>query len=185
MTIKIQEVITRDGFQMEKKFIPTETKIKLIDELSECGFSKIEITSFVSPKVVPQLSDADIVAQAIKRNKDVSYVALVANLKGAERAIDANIDEINLVMSASATHNMKNVNQLHEQSLDGFRNIMKLIKGSAIKVNGSIATSFGCPFEGSISEELILRIIDDYLEMGMNSITLADTTGMANPVQVK
>lgn len=183
--IHIQEVIPRDGFQMEKRFIPTAEKIALIDQLSACGLSKIEVTSFVSPKAVPQLSDADIVAKSIKRNPSVTYVALLANLRGAERALAAKMDEINLVMSASATHNLNNVNKTHEESLDEFKEIIAAVKGTGMLVNGSLATSFGCPFEGSISEDAVLGFIEQYLKLGINSISLADTTGMANPVQVK
>jgi len=183
--IKIQEVMPRDGLQIEKNFVPTRKKIELINDISNSGVSKIEVTSFVSPKAVPQLSDAEIVVSSIDRNQNVTYVALVANLKGVERAIHANIDEINLVMSASATHNKKNVNRTNEESLNEFKQIKECIKGTAIKMNGSVATSFGCPFEGNISEDKVLRYIDEYLSLGMNSITLADTTGMGNPVQVK
>ncbi|HLR70826.1 MAG TPA: hydroxymethylglutaryl-CoA lyase [Pseudogracilibacillus sp.] len=183
--IHIQEVIPRDGFQIEKNFVPTDEKIKLIDRLSECGLSKIEVTSFVSPKAVPNLRDAEEVVTSIKRNPNLTYVALIPNVRGADRAIAAKIDEINLVMSASATHNRKNVNRTNEESLNGFKEIMEHIKGTNIKVNGSVATSFGFPFEGEISEDTVQHYIDTYLAMGMDSITLADTTGMANPVQVK
>lgn len=182
--IKIQEVIARDGFQIEERFIPTDEKITLIDALSECGLAKIEITSFVSPKAVPQLRDATEVANAIKRNPNITYVALVANVRGAERALDVNMDEINVVMSASATHNMKNVNKTNEQSLQEIKEIITLTKGTSMQVNGSIATSFGCPFEGKVSERTVLDYIDKYIALGINSITLADTTGMANPRQV-
>lgn len=185
MQVKIQEVIPRDGFQMEKDFVPTDKKIGLINSLSKTGVHKIEVTSFVSPKAVPQLKDAGEVAEAIERNPDVTYVALIANLRGAERAIEAKMDEINLVMSASATHNKKNVNKTHEESLTEFKKMMEAVKETGIKVNGSVATAFGCPFEGDISEDAVLHFINTYLEMGMDSISLADTTGMANPVQVK
>ncbi|MEI3605639.1 hydroxymethylglutaryl-CoA lyase [Pseudogracilibacillus sp. SE30717A] len=183
--IHIQEVIPRDGFQIERNFVPTDKKINLINELSDCGLSKIEVTSFVSPKAVPNLKDAEEVVTSIKRNPDVTNVALIANVRGAERAIAAHIDEINLVMSASATHNKKNVNRTHEESLAGFNEIMSRVHGTGIKVNGSVATSFGCPFEGEIAENAVQHFIDKYISMGMDSITLADTTGMANPVQVK
>lgn len=183
--IHIQEVIARDGFQSEKIFVPTDEKVQLINELSQCGLSKIEVSSFVSPKAVPNLRDAEEVVTSIERNPNITYVALVPNVQGANRAIKAKIDEINLVMSASATHNRKNVNRTNEDSLQGFQEIMEWVKGTGIKVNGSVATSFGCPFEGKVSEDDVQRFIDYYLAMGMDSITLADTTGMANPVQVK
>ena len=183
--IHIQEVIPRDGFQIEQQFVATEEKIALINQLSQCGISKIEVTSFVSPKAVPNLRDAKEVATGIDRNPEVTYTALVPNLRGAEAAMEARMDEINLVMSASAAHNRKNVNRTNEESLLEFQKIVQAVKGTEIAVNGSIATTFGCPFEGSISEEKIKRYMDRYLQMGMNSITLADTTGMANPKQVK
>jgi len=183
--IHIQEVIARDGFQSEKIFVPTDEKVQLINELSQCGLSKIEVSSFVSPKAVPNLCDAEEVVTSIERNPNITYVALAPNVQGANRAIKAKIDEINLVMSASATHNRKNVNRTNEDSLQGFQEIMEWVKGTGIKVNGSVATSFGCPFEGKVSEDDVQRFIDYYLAMGMDSITLADTTGMANPVQVK
>ena len=183
--IHVQEVIARDGLQIEKEFVPTEKKIDLINQLSDCGYSKIEVTSFVSPKAVPNLRDAKEVVRNINRRSDVKFVALVPNVRGAEDALEAGIDEINLVMSASATHNRKNVNRTHEASLQEFREILMRVEGSGIAVNGSIATSFGCPFEGDISEQSVLDFIEQYLHMGMDSITLADTTGMANPTQVK
>lgn len=185
MTIHIQEVIPRDGFQMEKKFIPTEDKIKTINRISRTGVSKIEVTSFVSPKAVPQLSDAEEVAKNIDRNDDITYVGLVANLRGAERAVDAGLDEINLVMSASASHNKKNVNKAHEESLEEFKKIGAHLQGSGMKINGTVATAFGCPFEGAISEKAVMDFIGKYIDLGMDSITLADTTGMANPNQIK
>lgn len=183
--IHVQEVITRDGFQIEDHFVPTEEKIAMINQLSTCGLSKIEVSSFVSPKAVPNLRDAKEVVRNIERYPDVTYVALVPNVRGAEDAVEAGIDEVNVVMSASATHHMKNVNRTHEASLEEFKGMMENVKGTEIAVNGSVATSFGCPFEGEIEEVAVLWFIEQYLEMGMDSITLADTTGMANPVQVK
>lgn len=183
--IYIQEVAPRDGFQIEKTFIPTEQKVVLIDELSRTGLAKIEVTSFVSSKAVPNLRDAEEVMNNIIRSEDIVYVVLVPNAKGAERAIASSADEINLVMSASETHNLANVNRNHERSLDEFAEILNMVKGEHITVNGTIATSFGCPFEGTIPGETVLKIVDSYLEIGMDSITLADTTGMATPKHVK
>src|SRR5699024_10843153 len=125
------------------------------------------------------------VVRNINRRSDGTFVALVPNVRGAEDALEAGIDEINLVMSASATHNRKNVNRTHEASLQEFKEILTRVEGSGIAVNGSIATSFGCPSEGDISEQSLLDFIEQYLHMGMDSITLADTTGMANLTQVK
>ncbi|GAB4071088.1 hydroxymethylglutaryl-CoA lyase [Ancylobacter sonchi] len=182
--VHIQEVVTRDGLQIEPRFLPTEDKIALIDALSDTGVAKIEVTSFVSPKAVPNLADAGEVARSIRRNPAVTYVALVPNLRGAEAALDAGMDELNLVMSVSETHNLANMRMTPEQSLDGFRAIVSAAAGSPAQLNGSIATAFGCPFEGAQPEEKVLALVEGYLALGLHSVTLADTTGMANPRQV-
>lgn len=183
--IHIQEVVTRDGFQIEGSFIPTEEKIGLLNRLSKIGLSRIEVSSFVSPKAVPMLRDAINVVAAIERNPSVTYVCLVPNTRGAEIALSTDIDEINFVMSASETHNLANIRKTIEQSLRELTNISSLIKGSSLKLNGSIAASFGCPYEGDISEKKLFSLITKYLELGIMSVTLADTTGMANPTQVE
>ncbi|QFR33589.1 hydroxymethylglutaryl-CoA lyase [Ancylobacter sp. TS-1] len=182
--VHVQEVVARDGLQIEPRFLPTAEKIALIDALSETGVSKIEVTSFVSPRAVPNLADAGIVARAIARRPGVTYVALVPNLRGAQEALDAGMDELNLVMSASETHNLANMGMTPAQSLEGFRAIAEAAKGTGTTLNGSIATAFGCPFEGAQPEAKVLALIEDYLESGLDSVTLADTTGMANPRQV-
>lgn len=180
----IQEVVTRDGLQIEPRFLPTADKVALIDALSDTGVAKIEVTSFVSPKAVPNLADAGEVARAITRRPGVTYVALVPNLRGAEAALDAKMDELNLVMSVSETHNLANMRMTPAQSLEGFRAIAAVAKGSGARLNGSIATAFGCPFEGTQPADKVLDLADAYLAAGLHSITLADTTGMANPRQV-
>lgn len=180
----IQEVVTRDGLQIEPRFLPTEDKIALIDALSQTGVAKIEVTSFVSPKAVPNLADAREVARAIQRRPGVTYVALVPNLRGAQEALDAGLDELNLVLSVSRTHNLANMRMTPEQSLEGFRAIAALAAGTTATLNGSIATAFGCPFEGAQSPEKVLDLAQAYLEAGLHSVTLADTTGMGNPRQV-
>src|SRR5712692_4821634 len=146
----VQEVAVRDGFQIEPAFVPTATKIALIDELSATGLAKIEVTAFVSPKAVPNLRDAEEVMRGIRRVPGVIYSALAPNVKGAERALACGVDEINLVMSASEAHNRANVNRSTEQSLAGFGEVMHAVRGRGITVNGSISTSFGCPFEGEV-----------------------------------
>lgn len=183
--IYVHEVVTRDGFQMEDSFIPTDGKISLINRLSETGLAKIEVTSFVSPKAVPNLSDAQEVMQGITRQSNLVYTVLVPNVKGAERALTCSPDEMNLVMSASETHNLANVRQTLSQSLDNFAQIVQMAKGEKVRVNGTIATTFGCPFEGEVQPAKIFNIIEQYLSLGCDLLTLADTTGMANPVQVQ
>ena len=182
--VYLQEVAVRDGFQIEPGFVPTADKIALIDRLSGTGLAKIEITSFVSPKAIPNLRDAQEVALGITRSPDVSYVALVPNERGCERALACGLDEINLVLSASETHNLANMRRTPSQSLAGFRAVMAMLRGTAMQVNGTIATAFGCPFEGPLSIVDVLALGHAFRELGMHSITLADTTGMADPRQV-
>ncbi|TDV58115.1 hydroxymethylglutaryl-CoA lyase [Pseudomonas graminis] len=180
----VQEVSPRDGLQIEPTWVDTADKIALIDQLSLAGFSRIEAGSFVSPKAIPALRDGDEVFRGIRRQPGVTYVALIPNLRGAQRAIEAGADELNLVMSASQTHNLANMRMRCEQSLAAFADVVSLASGTGLSLNGSIATTFGCPFEGCIDEDRVLRIVDDYLALGMHGISLADTTGMANPRQV-
>jgi len=180
----VQEVAPRDGLQIEPKWVETADKIALIDQLSLAGFSRIEAGSFVSPKAIPALRDGDEVFRGIRRQAGVIYVALIPNLKGAQRALEAGADELNLVMSSSQTHNLANMRMRCEQSLAAFGDVVALTRGTTVSLNGSIATTFGCPFEGPISEDRVLQIVDAYLELGMQGISLADTTGMANPRQV-
>jgi hydroxymethylglutaryl-CoA lyase len=180
----VQEVSPRDGLQIEPKWVETADKIALIDQLSLAGFSRIEAGSFVSPKAIPALRDGDEVFRGIHRQTGVIYVSLIPNLKGAQRAMAAGADELNLVMSASQTHNLANMRMRCEQSLAAFGEVVALVQGSPLSLNGSIATTFGCPFEGKIDEDRVLQIVDAYLELGMQGVTLADTTGMANPRQV-
>jgi hydroxymethylglutaryl-CoA lyase len=180
----VQEVSPRDGLQIEPTWVDTPDKIALIDQLSLAGFSRIEAGSFVSPKAIPALRDGDDVFRGIQRHPGVIYVALIPNLRGAQRAIDAGADELNLVMSASQTHNLANMRMRCEQSLTAFADVVAFAAGSGVSLNGSIATTFGCPFEGKIDEDRVLQIVDAYLELGMQGISLADTTGMANPRQV-
>ncbi|WP_411382512.1 hydroxymethylglutaryl-CoA lyase [Pseudomonas sp. L7] len=180
----VQEVAPRDGLQIEPTWVPTEDKIRLIDGLSKLGFSRIEAGSFVSPKAIPALRDGDEVFRGIQRQPGVVYVALIPNLKGAERALAAGADELNLVLSASQSHNLANMRMRREQSLAGFGDIVQAVQGQAVSLNASVATAFGCPFEGRVEEDLVLRLLDAYLELGVQGVTLADTTGMANPRQV-
>ena len=183
-TLIVQEVATRDGFQIEPVFVPTPEKIRLIDALAEAGFSRIEVSSFVSPKAVPALSDAAEVFAGLRRRAGTIYVALVPNPKGAERALAAGVDEINLVASVSETHNRANMGMSPEASLQGFARIMETVQGSGVSVNATAATAFGCPFEGDAPDDTVIAQVERYLSLGVDGVTLADTTGMANPRQV-
>ena len=181
--VYVHEVAARDGFQAEPDFIPTVEKIAFVNALSRTGVSKIEVTSFVSPKAVPNLRDAEEVMRGIERRPGVLYTALIPNVRGAERALSVGVDELNLVMSASESHNQANLNRTKAHSLQGFQEIMKVVRGRA-SINGSISTAFGCPFEGNVPEERVVDLAGRYLELGFRGITLADTTGMAHPKQV-
>ena len=183
-TILIQEVAPRDGLQMEKVFVPTIDKIALVNALARAGFTRIEVSSFVSPKAIPMLRDAADVFAGLEPRPGTIFVALVPNLKGAERAIAAGANEINLVMSASDTHNRANMGMTRDASLAGLPPIVARGRAAGLSINATIATAFGCPFEGGQSEAKIEAIVDDYLNLGVDGVTLADTTGMANPRQV-
>ena len=180
----VQEVSPRDGLQIEPTWVETADKIALIDTLSTLGFTRIEAGSFVSPKAIPALRDGDAVFRGIQRVPGVIYVALVPNMIGARRALDAGADELNLVLSASQTHNHANMRMSCEASLAGFTEIADLARG-AVTLNGTVATTFGCPFEGKVDEDRVLAIVDRYLALGFDGVTLADTTGMAHPRQVE
>lgn len=181
----VQEVSPRDGLQIEPTWVETVDKIALIDQLSLAGFSRIEAGSFVSPKAIPALRDGEQVFQGIARKPGVIYVALIPNLKGAQRAVESRADELNLVMSASQTHNLANMRMRCEASLAAFGDIVRFAADHPVRLNGSIATTFGCPFEGKIDEDRVLQIVDAYQALGIQGISLADTTGMANPRQVE
>ncbi|WP_050464415.1 hydroxymethylglutaryl-CoA lyase [Herbaspirillum autotrophicum] len=182
--VYVNDVAVRDGFQSEPEFVPTEEKIGLINRLSRTGLRKIEVTSFVSPKAIPNLRDAQEVMAGIERVAGVTYVALVPNERGCERALESGVDEINLVMSIGESHNLANMRMTCEQSLEQFRRVMELVRGSEVKVNGTVATAFGCPFDGDQPVYRVLWAVEQYQALGMHSVTLADTTGMAHPRQV-
>ncbi|MGQ0699391.1 MAG: hydroxymethylglutaryl-CoA lyase [Panacagrimonas sp.] len=183
--VYIHEVVTRDGFQMERAFVPTEHKIELIDQLSSTGVAKIEVTSFTSPKAIPSLADAEAVMRGIRREPGVVYAALVPNARGCERALACEVDEINLVMSASESHNQANLRMSREQSLAQFAQIVEMARGSRAVVNASLSTALGCPFEGVVPETTILALIEQFAALGIPRVTVCDTVGMANPRQVE
>ena len=148
--IYIQEVAIRDGFQIEPRFIPTEQKIDLVNRLSRTGLAKIEVTSFVSPKAIPALADAEKVMTGIDRVPGVVYAALVPNARGCERALACGTDEINLVMSASDSHGRANLRMTPGQSIAAFGEIMSIVAGAKVTVNVALSTAFGCPFDGDV-----------------------------------
>jgi hydroxymethylglutaryl-CoA lyase len=182
--VTIFEVGPRDGLQNEPDFIPTDKKIELVDRLTAAGCSKIEVTSFVHPKWVPQLRDAREVLDSIVRADGVTYSALVPNLKGLELAADAGVEEVVTIMSASESHNHSNLNRSVAESLADTEAINKAAAPLGIRVRSYIATSFGCPMEGDIPPEKVARIAAELEQFGSYEISLGDTTGMANPRQV-
>ena len=178
----IHEVSTRDGFQIEPVFVPTADKIAIVDRLSDTGLAKIEVTAFSSSKAVPTLADAGEVMDGIRRVPGVSYAVLAPNARGCERALGHRPDEINLVMSASETHSRANLRMTPDQSLGRFGDIVALVNG-ACPINVSISTAFGCPFEGAITEEVVFAMVERIAALGIDRISLCDTTGVANPAQ--
>ncbi len=184
--VKLREVSTRDGFQSLEGFIPTQTKVEIIDRILNAGIKEIEATSFVNPNYVPQLRDASELISLLpnKDGRDVVYAALVPNLKGARAAINAGVDKIVVVVSASDSHNQANIRRTVRQSLHELKNLFGLAAYKNILVVGSIAVAFGCPYEGSIDISNVLKIAETFLSLGADSIILADTVGVANPRHV-
>ena len=182
--VRVTEVGPRDGFQSEKTVLKTEDKIDIINNLIEAGFPRIEVSSFVSPKAIPQLADAETILNKVNRNSNTTLAALVPNSRGALRAVEAKLDQIVVFLSASESHNKKNVNRSVDESLQGFREIADIAGKNNIPIQGDIATAFGCPFEGNISPKKLANISKEYKKMGFRGVTLGDTTGMATPVVV-
>lgn len=174
----------RDGFQIEPVFVPTARKVELINALGRTGLSKIEVTSFSSPKAIPALADAEEVMRLIDRVPGVEYAALVPNVRGAQRALACEVDELNLVMSASASHNQANLRMSMEQSLAQFADIVAAVDGQA-RINASLSTAFGCPFDGDVPAARVLELVQRFVDLGIPRVALCDTTGMANPAQVR
>ena len=181
--IYFNEVVTRDGFQIEPEFIATDAKVALIDALSLCGYAKIEATSFVSPKAIPMLRDAEEVMGRITRAPGVEYTVLVPNLRGAERALESKADELNLVMSTSETHNRANLRMGREQSFAALAEVVRHV-GGRTPINVSLSTAFGCPMEGDVPEAEVVQFAERFAELGVRGLTICDTTGMAHPGQV-
>ena len=181
----INEVATRDGFQMESRFIPTDDKIALVDRLGTLGYAKIEVTSFTSAKAIPALRDGEEVMQRIVRRPGVVYTALVPNLRGAERALESRIGEFNIVMSVSETHNLSNLRMTREQSFAQLAEVIALARQAGVPVNVSLSCVFGCPMEGEVPLAGVLEWIDRFAVLQVQGITLCDTTGMAFPTQVQ
>jgi hydroxymethylglutaryl-CoA lyase len=184
--VRIREVGPRDGFQNEPEVIPTADKVRLIGLLAACGLPRLEVTSFVRPDVIPQLSDADEVLEAIDRPDGVAYSVLIPNEKGLERALAhrERFDEINVFLSASETHNQRNVNRSITESLEGLRRTVTAATREGLRCEGVISVSFGCPYEGEVPPARVFEIAERLADSGCEEVSFGDTTGMANPRQV-
>jgi hydroxymethylglutaryl-CoA lyase len=182
--VTITEVGPRDGLQNEARILPLEQKVALIDLLSRTGLSRIESASFVSPKAIPQMANAADVMAAIERAPGVTYIGLVPNERGARDAIAAGVDEISVVVSASESHNRSNVNRSVDESLQAVTGIAALCRESSLPWVGYVSTAFGCPYEGAVDPDAVLRVAQHYAEASAYAVALGDTIGIANPKQV-
>ncbi|MBU5466105.1 hydroxymethylglutaryl-CoA lyase [Virgibacillus sp. MSJ-26] len=182
--VQIKEVGPRDGLQNEKKRVSTGDKVNWINMLSASGVKEIEYSSFVHPKWVPQLSDAHEVGRKIKRKSDVTYSALVPNMKGLELAFEAGIDGASVFMSASETHNKKNINKTISETYPVLSEVIQEAKQAGKHVTGYVSTVFDCPYEGIVTPEEVLKVCDKLLEYGVDDLSLGDTIGTAVPSQV-
>jgi hydroxymethylglutaryl-CoA lyase len=185
--VRIREVGPRDGFQNEPEVIATDDKVRLIVMLATSGLRRLEVTSFVRPDVIPQLADAEEVLRRIERPAGVSYSVLVPNERGLERALPLRdrFDEVNLFLSATETHNRKNVNRSIAESLEGLGRTIERAQAEDLRCEGVISVSFGCPFEGEVPQDRVFAIAESLAEAGCEEVSFGDTTGMANPRQVE
>jgi hydroxymethylglutaryl-CoA lyase len=185
--VRIREVGPRDGFQNEPETIATADKVRLIDLLSASGLSRMEVTSFVRPDVIPQLSDAEEVLAAVQRRAGVSFSVLIPNERGLERALRLRdrFDEVSVFLSASETHNRENVNRTIEESLVSLERTLATAREAGLRCEGVISVSFGCPYEGEVAPERVFAIAERLAAAGCEEIGFGDTTGMANPRQVR
>jgi hydroxymethylglutaryl-CoA lyase len=185
-TIRIREVGPRDGFQNEPEVIPTEEKVRLLGMLADAGLTRIEVTSFVRPDVIPQLADGAEVLSRFEPREGVAYSVLIPNRKGLENALKLRdrFQEANFFLSASETHNRKNVNRTIAESLADLEGTIGVAREAGLRCEGVISTSFGCPYEGEVLPERVFEIAGRLRDFGCEEVAFGDTTGMANPRQV-
>jgi hydroxymethylglutaryl-CoA lyase len=186
-TVRVREVGPRDGFQNEPEVIATDDKVRLVNALMRTGVRRIEATSFVRADVIPQLADAEQVLARIDRPRDVSVSVLIPNERGLQNALVSHgrFQEINVFLSASETHNRKNVNRSIEESLSGLEGVLGRAREEGLRCEGVISVAFGCPYEGHVPPERVFAIARRLRDAGAQEIGFGDTTGMANPVQVR
>ncbi|MBK6810339.1 MAG: hydroxymethylglutaryl-CoA lyase [Sandaracinaceae bacterium] len=184
-SVSIYEVSPRDGLQNESAQVATHAKVRLIEALIDAGLKRIEVTSFVSAKWVPQMSDADQVCRMVEKPADVTFSALVPNARGLERALAGGIDEAAVFLSASETHNRKNVNKSVAETLRAFEEVIAPALRSGMAVRGYVSTVWGCPYEGPVDPEAALRIAQELLSRGCYQVSLGDTIGVGTPLQTR
>jgi hydroxymethylglutaryl-CoA lyase len=185
--VRIREVGPRDGFQNEPEVISTPDKVRLVEMLARTGVKRLEVTSFVRADVIPQLADGAEVLRSADIPDDVAVTVLIPNERGLDNALEVRdaFDEVNLFLSASETHNRKNVNRSIEESLAGLERVVERARGEGLRCEGVISVAFGCPYEGEVPRERVLGIARRLVDAGCQEIAFGDTTGMANPVQVE
>lgn len=181
--VTITEVGPRDGLQNEAEAIPLDKKIALVDRLSGTGLTRIEAASFVHPKAIPQMANASEVMAGIERRPGVTYIGLVPNETGARNAIEAKVDEIAVVVSASESHNKANINRTIAETMEIIANVVQLADEAGVPWSGYVSTAFGCPYEGEVDEGQVLRLAKELRALGAREISLGDTIGIANPRQ--
>jgi hydroxymethylglutaryl-CoA lyase len=183
-TIAVCEVGPRDGLQIEKTPLTVDQKVELIERSAAAGAKFIEIGSLVHPKAVPQMADTDEVAKRIRKVDGVEYRVLVMNVKGIERAVAAGLTKAKLTVSASRSHSLSNLKRTPEEVVQGFGECAEFAATHGVQLSGAISTSFGCPIEGHVPLEQVLKVVSCFREIGVTELSLSDTTGMANPQQV-
>ncbi|WIG58149.1 MAG: Hydroxymethylglutaryl-CoA lyase [Ktedonobacterales bacterium] len=182
--VTVVEVGPRDGLQNEAGVVTTADKIRFIDLLSAAGFPVIEATSFVSPKAVPQLADASEVMAGITKRPGTRYSALVPNAKGMERALAAGLREVAVFTGASETFVQHNINTTIAGSIENFRPVVEMARGAGVRVRGYVSTAFGCPYEGAVAPDAVLRVCEMLLDLGVDELSIGDTIGVGTPNQV-
>jgi hydroxymethylglutaryl-CoA lyase len=183
--ITIHEVVLRDGIQNEKKLVSTEQKVNLINDLIACGIRRIEVSSFVNPRLVPQMADAEILWGMIGRRKGVVYAALVLSEKGLERAVRCGVPHVGIYVSASETHSRQNSNMSIAGAMREARRLIDTARGAGMEVRAGVMNAFGCAYEGKVPAGKVIKLVKDFIKKEPDEICLADTSGMANPWQVK
>jgi hydroxymethylglutaryl-CoA lyase len=183
--VTIHEVVLRDGIQNEKKLIPTEEKLRLIRELVACGVRRIEVSSFVNPKLVPQMANAEELWERIERKKGILYSALVLSEGGLVRAIRCRVPHVGIFVSASETHSLKNSNKSVSEALKEAVRLIGMAQDAGIKVRAGVMNAFGCAYEGQVPVTRVLKLVRAFVKKGFDEICLADSSGLANPVQME